>query len=320
MPGVLEWADMSAKQRTTKGNRFLKALWLIPIVVLGYIGWMNFLPLGGTITYLIDVGGDDVGGEARITGPFDRISDKMMINGTSFRELEKSPVYFDLDTPRLGIADEVEVRVRFKDNFPEDGGFILGAKDKDEWNYYWKDIYVPFYAQLADLTPVAEDGNIMVYATEKGSNTSFGSVDKVQQNPPLGSVIARNDQSLSIDQGVSPEEWGEIDVSEFVTGDAFPVPLAGDIDENGSFETDTSLRRAHTFYFFTSGGTPELKITKRDLNGYEGEDMLDILVYSLDGTLKASGTIPDDGDATTSGRTMPPLFHCDSDLPREAIP
>lgn len=292
---------MSPKRRTIRSNRFLKALWLIPIVVLGYIGWMNFLPLGGTVTYLIDVGGDDVGGEARLMEPFDRISDSMLANGTSLRELKETGVYFELDTRRLGIADEVEVSVRFKDDFPEDGSFILGAKDKEEWSYYWKDIYVPFYDQLADLTPVAEDENIMVYATGEEISTSFGSVDEFQQNPPLGSVIARNDQSLSINQRVSPEEWGKIDVSEFVTGDAFPIPLVRDVDENGWLETDTSLRIwPHTFYFFTTGDSVELEITKRDLNGYEGEDMLNVLVYSLDGTLEAREMLPDDGDATKS--------------------
>jgi len=69
-------------------------LWLIPILVLGYIGWVNLLPFGSTFTYLIDVGGDDTGGKARITGPLDRISDKMMANDTSFRELEEEPGVF----------------------------------------------------------------------------------------------------------------------------------------------------------------------------------------------------------------------------------
>ena len=52
------------------------------------------MPFGSTFTYLIDVGGDDTGGKARITGPLDRISDKMMANDTSFRELEEEPGVF----------------------------------------------------------------------------------------------------------------------------------------------------------------------------------------------------------------------------------
>ncbi len=190
-----------AEHETSKGNRLLKGLWLIPIVVLGYIGWVNLLPFGSNPTYLIDVGGDDTGGKARITGPFDRISDKMLANGTSFRELEWKLVYFELDSRRLGDAAEVEVRVRFEDNFPSDREFMLGPKDKEEWSYYWKDIYVPFYGQLADFPLVAEDGSIKVYATGEGSSASFESVDEFLQHPPVGSVVARNDKGLNIDQG-----------------------------------------------------------------------------------------------------------------------
>lgn len=278
---------------------FLKGLWLIPILTLGYIGWMNLLPSGGICTHLIDVGGEDTGGLARITGPFDRISSKITAQGTNFRELEQDLVYFELEDSRLWDADEVEVRVRFNDNFPGDAKFILGA-EREEGSYYWKDIYVPFYGQLADLTPVAEDGNIKVYATEEGSSASFGSVDEFQQNPPLDSVIARNDEGLSINQRVSPEECGGIDVGELATGDAFPIPLAGDVSENGYLEADTSLRGMHTFYFFATGDTLQLRIAKRDLNAYEGTDVLNVQIYSLDGILKAAETIPDDGDATRS--------------------
>lgn len=298
---------MSAKQQTSKGNRFLKWLWLIPILVLGYIGYVNLLPFGGTLTYLIDVGGEDTGGEARITGPFDRISDKIIVDSTTFRDVKKSEVYFELEDPRLEIADEVEVSVRFKDNFPGDAKFILGTRNVKK-SYYWKDIYVPFYGQLTDLLLLAEDGNIKVYATEEESIARFGSVDEFQQNLPLGSIVARNDRDLTINQRVLPEDWGEIDVSEFVTGNAFPIPLVRDIDENSWLETDTSLRGSYTLYFFASDDTMELQITKRDLNWYEGEDMLDVLIYSLDGTLKAQTTIPDDGDATKNTTLGDPQY------------
>ena len=286
----------------SKSSRYLKALWLIPILVLGYIGWVNLSPLGGTATYFINVGGNDTGGDARITGPFDRISGLMSANDTSFRELEKNLVYFDLDSRRLGDASEVSVRVRFRDDFPGDAEFILGSKDDEEWSYYWRHIYVPFYEQLAGLPVAAAGGNTTVYATGEESSASFESVDEFLQNPPLGSVIARNDEGLSINQRVSPLEWGEIDMGEFATGDAFPIPLTGDVDKDSYVEIDASLRGTHTFFFLATGDTLELQIAKRDLNWYEGADPLDVGIYSLDGTLKAHETIPDDGDVTSSGK------------------
>jgi len=109
-------------------------------------------------------------------------------------------VYFELDSRRLGDAAEVEVRVRFEDNFPSDRKFMLGARDEEEWSYYWKDIYVPFYGQLAGFLLVAEGGSIKVYATREESSASFESVDEFLQNPPVGSVVARNDKGLSINQ------------------------------------------------------------------------------------------------------------------------
>lgn len=285
-------------QRSSRRNK-LKLLVAIPILVLGYIGWVNLLPLGSTITYLIDVGAEDTYGEARLVWPFCGGSDRNETGGTTFRELEKNLVYFELDDHRLGYADEVGVRVRFKDNFPGDAKFILGAKDEKQ-SYYWKEVYVPFYGQLVNLTPAAEDGTIKVYATAEGSNASFESVAEFQQHPPLGSAIARNDRGVSINQRVTPEECGGIDVSQPDIGNVFPVPLAGNIVQEGWLKTDISLRRTHTFYFFATGDTVELRITKRDLNWYEGEDKVVVQIYSLDGTLQARSVIPDDGDATKS--------------------
>jgi hypothetical protein len=59
--------------RPNKYSRILKLLWLIPVITLAYIGWVNIVPLGSTIHYSIDVGGVDTEGLARITGAFDRI-------------------------------------------------------------------------------------------------------------------------------------------------------------------------------------------------------------------------------------------------------
>lgn len=131
----------------------LKLLLLIPIAALLYIGYMNILPFGGTRRYLIDIGGKDTADSARITGPFDRISGKISSKGVTFRELETGIAYFELKSPRLMRATEVEVTVRFKDNFPEGESFRLGARDKEEWSYMWRDVYV---ASGADSTKIGE--------------------------------------------------------------------------------------------------------------------------------------------------------------------
>jgi len=129
-------------KQTNRGTKFLNVLWLIPLFTLGYIGWMNLLPLGGTETYFIDVGGEDTNGDARITGPFDRISDKKEVDGISCRELEKNLVYFELEDSKLNDADEISLKIKFQDNFPSGMKFMLGSRNKEEWSYDWKEVYI----------------------------------------------------------------------------------------------------------------------------------------------------------------------------------
>lgn len=290
------------------GTGFLNVLWLIPLIALGYIGWMNLLPLGGTETYFLDVGGNDTSGKVVITEPFDRISSNEDMNGISFRNLEKNLVYFELESRMLGDADTISVKVRFRDEFPEDGKFILGAKDKEEWSYNWKEIYAPFYKQLAGLLSVTENIDAKVYATGNVSSAKFANVDDFLQNPPPGSVIATNDKGLSINQRLSQEESGKIDTSEFLIRDIFPTLPVADTDQNSYLETDTSLRGSHEFYFFSDGGTLELEVAKRDINWYEGEDALNVAICSIDGTTKVMTTIPDDGNSTKNKNLGPSQY------------
>ncbi len=293
---------MNTEKQTKKGRLFLRLLWLVPLVAVAYIGYMNILPFGGTDTYVIDFGAQDTSGKAKLVGPFDRISDKLVLDSWSSRELEKHKVYFEIEDPRLGIADQIEVQVRFKDHFPDNGSLRVGARATADGDYDFNDTYIPLYDRLADLSLVTEDDNIRVYATQDEDQISYRTVQEFLQNPPLGSVIATNDTKLNVNQMISPAEIGGIDLGGLERVAAFPTLLVDESTENGPFETDTSLRGHHTFYFFNdSRDTPlELTITKRDLNLYDGEDILEVSIQSLDGQVIATEIIPDDGDATKS--------------------
>jgi hypothetical protein len=283
-------------RQSNKVNRFFRILWLIPVLAIGYIGWLNLMPLGGTTTYFIDVGGEDSQGNAKITGPFDRISEKETASGTSFRELEKNLVYFELDDRRLSSADEVGVSVRLKDNFPGDAKFSLGARNEQEWSYYWKEGYIPFYDELVNLPTVTANESVRVYATGRRDSAGFQSPDDFLQNPPLGAVIATSDKELEVNQRTGLEESGGIDISQPVPVDMLPVPLAGYSEENGVLFIDTALRGAHTLWAYVTTELLEVYVTKQDLNWYEGSDELSIEVYSFDGELRGKTAIPDDGD------------------------
>lgn len=265
-----------------KYNKFLNLLWLIPVITLGYIGWVNILPFGGTIHLAIDVGGDDTEGNTRITGPFDRISGKLEYDGDTFRELEQSLVYFVLDEPRLSNTETITVSVRFKDNFNTDEKLVLSARNGQEWSYHWKDIYVPFYAEISELIQVTTNNNIRIYSTDPKNTTVFASVEDFLQNPPPGAVISTNDISLPINQLVA-----------FSDNEAHQP-------ESESSVIRSSLRGPHTLWTYVHNDTLKLKVAKQDLNWYEEADELAIEVYTLNGELVGEDTIPDDGDAEAS--------------------
>lgn len=266
----------------------MRLLWLIPVITLGYIGWVNVMPLGSTLHYSIDVGGEDTEGIARITGPFDRISEKLEADGETFRELEQSLVYFELDEPGLRNAETITVSVRFIDNFNTDEKFVLGARNGQEWSYYWKNIYVPFYYELSDLPLVTTNDDIYIYCTDTVNTTGFTNVESFLQNPPLGAAIATNDKNLPINQFISPmyNETHE--------------------PENMSVVVNASLRGPHTFWTYISNDTLKLKVVKQDLNWYEEADEVAIEIYSLNGELIKEAAIPDDGD-TDESKNLGPL-------------
>ncbi len=268
--------------------KLLRLLWLIPIVTLAYIGWVNLLPFGGTITHAIDVGSDDTAGMARITGPFDRISEIMEDDSQTYRELEQALVYFEVEDNNLTKAGKVIVSVRFRDNFPADTRFLLGARNGPGWDYSWKEIYVPFYQELSHLTPLLTDNSTVIYTTGRRLSEDFTSVDDFLQNPPPGSVIATNDKNLPIN----------------LTPVNAPSLTAGAPDKWQII--NTPLRGNHTIWTYVTSELLEFKVIKQDLNWYEEPDELTVGIYTTNDDLLTEVVIPDDGDSSVS-KEMGPL-------------
>jgi hypothetical protein len=264
---------------------------------------------------VIDVGGDDLSGAARLIGPYEAVSNPVVANGTSFRQVESSPVDFELDTRRIRSTAQVQAHVTFKDSLTEGERLVLGARTGDESSFYWKEIYVPFYAQLSGLTPVVEEGTTTVYATDGNDSTEYVSVAQFAGTPPIGSTIATNDPSLPVNQRFSSEEWGQTTTIDFPTEDwgeadvaqfsALPHLSSQARKEDGHLTVDITLRGGHTFWTYVNNGHLELQVTKQDLNWYQGPDELRVQVYSLEGALKGNCTIPDDGNVGDSGPLGP---------------
>lgn len=247
-----------------------KLLIAIPIIIAIYLINVNLLPFGSTANYSIDVGASDLQGLARLTGPMDRFSEPKEIDGITFRELQNRWGYFRLNSPYLKNKGKVTVKVIFMDKFPEGESFRLGAKNNESGNSTMKDIYVPFFENLKQY-PHVEMDNKSVYLINNADKIS--DLDEI----PEGSVIASN-TFLYLNSNVKVVEN---------TG-------------GKNLSTDVALRGGHTFYTYVDNGELKLNISKQDLNWNEGNDELEVMIYSYKNQLIGKGTIPDDGDQNKS--------------------
>lgn len=267
--------ETSKPTRSTEKRR--RSTWKIalPVVIVlalvSYIAFSNMAPLGAHYVYTIDVGAaNDTTGVAKITGPFDRIDERLVDNDLysktgeilNYREINKNLVYFEVADP---IANDgrvnVDVQVRFKDTLPANGKMRLGAKNGAEWNYSWGDVYVPLYEQ------VKAGSKILYVVNDSGGFDALN----ISESSAVGTF------NLPF----------KVDASSRIDG----------YDNSGAISVfNNSIRGAHTFYTYVgSDGALELEVTKQDMNWYNNSDDLVVEAYDNSGALVANMTIPDDG-------------------------
>jgi hypothetical protein len=261
---------------------YSKIVWSIPVILFTYILCMNMLPFGGSADYLLDIGTAD----AKVLVPAERVSAQKRIDNITYRELNSSLVYFTLDSPLLNKNSEIGIKVKFKGNFPAKHLFRLGARNKGEWSWDWKNIYVPFYeTELENFWLIKEDNSRRVYSTRPQPYKSGGEFIEFFSLLPAGSVIAKEGNlKLELKMGIERE--------------------ADEI--NDSVVIHTTLRGPHTLYTYVCDEKLNVTVTKQDLNWYEGTDELEIAVFDLEGALVGNITIPDDGILTKTGERGTP--------------
>jgi hypothetical protein len=234
--------------------RILKIL--VIIVVFGIIAYLiaaNFL-LSQEFTYFYDIG-SETDARSSYLSPLERVSEI----SDNTRNLSHSLVY--LNALLVRGAESIKVQTRLKENFPVESKIMnLGAKDKQEWHYYWKPIY--------------SDSLYYIDSYEKKDNV-YG----INDNLPL-----LNEEELKNQQGIV-----------IATNEEFS-PSVNVVSGYRQEETiiNTSLRGGHTFYIYASGNL-KVEVKKQDINWYDGEDSLEISLLDLNDDLIANTTIPDDG-------------------------
>ena len=136
----------------------------------------------------------------------------------------------------------------------------IGAKDKEIWHYNWHLVYSPSLDNLKNYPK-----NNSVYTINKDLPT----LDLEQLKNQSNIIIATNkefDLQTNEVQGFS----------------------------NKITTINNSLRGGHIFYVYLQDSL-DLQVKKQDINWYEGEDNLEISLYTINNTLIANTTIPDDG-------------------------
>jgi len=244
---------MNFEYTATKYKKFDKIWILMPIIFIFYILWMNLAPLGSNEEFIIDVGLDDSVGEARLTGPFERISDTSIMHGITYRNLTSDLVYFELEYPFSSRVSEVEVSIRFKDTLLENDGIYLGAKNNKEWSYDWNIIYGKFLENVTIHNMILRENTTTFYL----------------QNIPQGSLVATDINFIKSKENILDDIY------------------------NRTLIINHFLRGSHTAYIYVKDKI-NLNVTKRDLNWYEGEDVLKVSIFKGENLVK-NMTILDDG-------------------------
>ncbi len=188
--------------------------------------------------------------------PIARVSEPFAEN-ISHRNLTSNLVYFDVPVARG--SKTITIQTKFKPN--SDQELFLGAKDQQIWHYKYKTLYNPTFDNLSSYPKKG-----VVYTI----------------NPKL--------ENITIDQISSLN--GKIIASDLPLENSPSDVIEGYYPKTVSIKT--ALRGAHKFYIYTDRDL-KINIKKQDINWYDGADPLDVSLYSAQGELVSSITIPDDG-------------------------
>lgn len=230
---------------------------LIPVVILGYLIYVNFVP-SQEFNYFYDVGSDLDTGKPYLS-PLNRISDVFIADNITFRNLTSQLVYFSVPIPRG--SDSVDVQLRFSNNFPEASSLLLGGQNKLEWSYLSKAVYNPILNELSEYNYTESEHRIYRI------NSQMPLVENISEIP-RGSIVAEN-----------------IGLIPVVNNQSYELK---------NLTISSGLRDAHTFYLYLNNSL-DLTVKKQDINWYNGSDELNISLLDINQNLIANVTIEDDG-------------------------
>ncbi len=270
---------------------------LLPLLVLGYVLWFNFLPFGFEYSYFLEVGSKgDMSrfSELHIVNENDVLGSALIENGKSYREFQREG-QFDLIVNTPVKYGYVNLSVWYDSN---SSIFVNGEKLYDSaWDDYSEVYFIDgkhIYVEKSlheDLSNLSLEGNISEFIVNNFGKSVFvytqGDVDLVNPN--------RKNFDFYLENYYLFDE---------VSSDLHVV--------------DTSFRGDVAFvgYFRDS---IEVELYKTDLNMYEGPENLVLIIEDLSGIQVQNFSIPDDGivDVTKEGESN--FFNFETDLKKNGV-
>ncbi len=172
---------------------------------------------------------------------------------------------FPLDIKAPNIAN-IHAVIKFK---PGPKEIKLGIKGDEKDKYLYKPFYHMFVQEAKTWAQVKGISNILYQRTKH-----YNSIVDLIDNPPKKESIG----------------------AYFINMETLLKNVPGDHKSN---VISTFLRGSHTFYIWVDSAPLNIKVSKQDINMYDGEDKFKINVYKGDKKI-AEKEIPDDGMTTNT--------------------
>jgi len=301
-----------------KWHRALHVLsFLVPVLILGYVVYMNILPFGYSGELFLDVGAegdDDPTRDIYLSDPNNVLTVIQRYGKDTFRVVKKNePFHIIFDSPiNLDEKTRVTMDVDYEGDSPLYIEYFDSLTNQTIWKRYYKNNYRPEedgYIRVAFFP-----GN-MIYAKEsvvlqkcKRQNITDCSIDAIKSSAMQ--FFKHNTTAMMNPAPDSAINWlldnAKYDSVLFLSEDfdALDVPNPVDYHEGEWTEIDADLRKNHQFYVYLNN-TLNLTITKKDYNWYNGSDEVSVELYDLNNTLIFQDIIPDDGITTEGKKTAP---------------
>ena len=289
-----------------KYHRALHVLsFLIPVLILGYIIYMNILPFGHTASLYLNVGteGDmDSTADIYLSDPNKALTPVQRYGGETFREVTaEKPFYLNFYAP---INIDNRTRVTMDMDYEGDSPVYIEYFDELTNKTYWRRYYGPgFRPELAGYVPIANFGTESIFAKRdllefKCRQLNF-TYDCAQEWYWYKDWYF-NDSVSDLDEWLVENALYEsvyfynrlVEQEDYVNTDV------GYVDGEWT-EINTQLRGTHEFYVYLNESL-NLTVWKQDHNSYEGNDVVSVVLQTMNGTTVFKDTIPDDGIIDTS--------------------